>query len=222
MLRVLADISRDAVLSQCLGFKGGTSCYFLHGLQRFSVDLDFDSLDSARDEEVKERLARVLGAYGQVKTKQSMRLVYTEGVQGLKVDVSTRHAENIYNVYEVTDVVSGVPVRALRKEDIFAHKLVAVTDRSNGADEVFVANRDLFDIHYFFAQRWDFTHSIVELRTGTPVAEYLAKLSRFIDEHVNEKNILLGLGELVTESQRAWITKQLKREVLQQLAIARA
>jgi predicted nucleotidyltransferase component of viral defense system len=221
MLRVLADISRDPMLAQCLGFKGGTCCYFLHGLNRFSVDLDFDSLDSVRDEDVRVRLEKVLAAYGEVKTKQSMRLVHTEGVQGLKVDVSTRHAENIFNVYEVVDVVSGVPVRALRREDTFAHKLVAITDRSKDAEELFIANRDLFDIHHFFTQRWNFTHEIVELRTGMSVLEYLKKLTQFIELHVDETNILLGLGELVTESQRAWVEKSLKKEVLQMLAIAR-
>jgi hypothetical protein len=171
---------------------------------------------------VRARLEKVLGAYGEVKTKQSMRLVYTEGVQGLKVDVSVRHMENVHNVYEVADVVSGVPVRALRREDIFAHKLVAITDRSKDTEELFIANRDLFDIHHFFTQRWNFTHKIVELRTGVSVQEYLQKLTQFIEVHVDEKNVLLGLGELVTESQRMWVEKSLKKEVLQLLAIARA
>jgi predicted nucleotidyltransferase component of viral defense system len=222
MLRILADISRDPMLAQCLGFKGGTCCYFLHGLNRFSVDLDFDSLDAERDAEVLQRLKKVLSAYGTVSTKQSMRLVYTEGVQGLKVDVSTRHAENVHNVYEVVDVVSGVPVRSLRREDIFAHKLVAITDRSKHADELFVANRDVFDIHHFLTQRWNFTQEIIELRTGMSAQEYLKKLVQFIEIHVDEKNILLGLGELVNESQRVWVEKSLKKEVLQLLAIAYA
>ena len=56
MLRILSDISGDAFLVNNLGFKGGTACYFLHGLDRFSLDLDFDSLNEEKDELIKEGL----------------------------------------------------------------------------------------------------------------------------------------------------------------------
>jgi len=48
MLNILADISSNPLLSVNLGFKGGTCAYFLYGLNRFSVDLDFDLLDAGK------------------------------------------------------------------------------------------------------------------------------------------------------------------------------
>jgi len=44
MYSILRDIfSSD--LGKYLAFKGGTACYFFHGLDRFSTDLDFDLVD---------------------------------------------------------------------------------------------------------------------------------------------------------------------------------
>lgn len=221
MLRVLADISADPSLSVNLGFKGGTCCYFLHGLDRFSVDIDLDSLDARKDGAVMTRLRAVLAAYGEVKIGQRLALKYPGSLQALIVDVSVRHDINALNTYEVRDIVSGVPLKVLCKEDIFAHKLVALTDRSAERDERdrFVANRDLYDIHFFFSHLWTFNEDIIRLRTGMSAKAYLAHAARFVGRHVDEAQVLEGLGSLLDDKKRAWVRANLKRETLRLMAI---
>lgn len=221
MLKVLEEISNDSLLANNLGFKGGTACYFLHGLNRFSVDLDFDLLDEKKDEVVKARLLEILNKYGSVKTKTSIKVSYSDECQALKIDLSNRHKNNKLNTYEVKDIVSGLSLKVLQKEDIFAHKLVALIDRSASSvsGDKFIANRDLYDIHFFFTNGWSFNKEIIEQHTGQKFGEYLQQVSDFIEKYSNESNILDRLGELVDEKQRIWIKKNLKKEVLRQLAI---
>jgi len=47
-----------------LGFKGGTAAMLFYGLPRFSVDLDFDLLDSDKKELVLEKISQLLPRYG--------------------------------------------------------------------------------------------------------------------------------------------------------------
>jgi len=221
MLKILADISADAFLVNNLGFKGGTACYFLYGLDRFSVDLDFDSLDAEKDELIREKLLKILIRYGIIKTKTIIKLKYLDEYQSLKIDLSTRHDINQKNSYEIKDIVSGISIKVLKKEDMFAHKLIALTSR--GFDETYndtiVANRDLYDINYFFKKMWTFNKDIVLLHTKKTINEYLQYSIDFIEKNVNEKNILARLGELVDDQKREWIRKNLKKEVIKELAI---
>jgi len=81
MLKILADIADEPVLAMNLGFKGGTACYFLYGLDRFSVDLDFDLLDVSKRDEVLGKIDSILKKYGIVKMGGnvfSRKLKYSE------------------------------------------------------------------------------------------------------------------------------------------------
>ena len=49
MLQILKDIYADIELSSILGFKGGTALLFFYDLARFSVDLDFNLLNSEKE-----------------------------------------------------------------------------------------------------------------------------------------------------------------------------
>ena len=221
MLKVLDDISKDALLANNLGFKGGTACYFIYGLDRFSVDLDFDLLNEEKEVIVKERLLKLLNEYGSVKTKTSIRVNYSDECQALKIDLSNRYENNRLNTYEVRDIVSGLSLKVLQKEDIFAHKLIALIDRSDSSvgSEKFIANRDLYDINFFFKNNWKFNKEIIQKQTGKEVGQYLQDVADFIKKYSNETNILDRLGELVDDKQRDWVKNNLKEEVLKQLAI---
>jgi len=221
MLKVLDDISKDALLANNLGFKGGTACYFIYGLDRFSVDLDFDLLNEEKEVIVKERLLKLLNKYGSVKTKTSIKVNYSDEHQALKIDLSNRYENNRLNTYEVRDIVSGLSLKVLKKEDIFAHKLIALIDRSDAsvAGEKFIANRDLYDINFFFKNNWKFNKEIIQKQTGKEVGQYLQDVADFIKKYSNETNILDRLGELVDDKQRDWVKNNLKEEVLKQLAI---
>ena len=56
MMQVLKDIYTDKELANCLGFKGGTALMFFYQLPRFSVDLDFNLLDSAKEKRVYDKV----------------------------------------------------------------------------------------------------------------------------------------------------------------------
>ncbi len=221
MLKILGDISVDSLLANNLGFKGGTACYFLHNLDRFSVDLDFDLLDKEREGEIKKQLLEILSRYGSVKTKTSIKVKYADDYQALKIDLSNRYENNKLNTYQVKDIVSGISLKVLRKEDIFAHKLVALTDRSVSAssDVNFIANRDLYDIYFFFKSGWRYNKEIIEQQTGKNVRDYLQYARSFVEKYSNESNILDRLGDLVDDGKKDWVKKHLKNEILKQLAI---
>ena len=58
-----------------LGFKGGTMAYFFYGLDRFSVDLDFDLLNEEKKDYVFKTLTPIIGKYGGLKeSKEKMSL----------------------------------------------------------------------------------------------------------------------------------------------------
>ena len=221
MLEVLDEISKDALLANNLGFKGGTACYFLYGLDRFSVDLDFDLLSKDKEKIIKEKLLDLLNKFGEVKTKTSIKVKYSEQYQSLKIDLSTRYNNNKLNTYKIQDIISGLALKVLQKEDIFAHKLVALVDRSSSSadKDKFIANRDLYDINFFFKNNWKFNKEIIEQQTGKEVSKYLQEVHDFIEKYSNEKNILERLGDLVNDDKRQWVKQSLKNEVLKQLAI---
>ena len=70
LIRVLKDIYTDNTLGPALGFKGGTAAMLFYNLDRFSVDLDFDLLDVAREDEVFEKVGEIVGRYGTIKDQR--------------------------------------------------------------------------------------------------------------------------------------------------------
>lgn len=90
---------------------------------------------------------------------------------------------------------------------MFAHKLVALTERGK------VANRDIFDIHYFLKSDWEINRAIVEKRTKMRFTDYLKKCIKFVEE-IPARGILSGIGELVNEKQKAQVRSTLKQDTI--------
>ncbi len=224
MLNILADISADPELSINLGFKGGTCCYFFYDLDRFSIDLYFDLLNLAALDGCLEKLDLILKKYGVLKKDKELlvrKIKYSEESSALKIDISERMDINKLNTYEIKDVVSGIPLNVLRKEDIFAHKLVAAYDRfSNKKVYKIIANRDLYDINFFFSHNWHFNKEIIKLRLNKNAKDYFRDLIKIIEKNVDDKKILNGIGALLDERRREWAKNNLKKEVIKQLAIS--
>jgi len=63
-------------------------------------------------------------------------------------------------------------------------------------------------------KNWPINEKIIEKRTGKNLKEYLKYLINFIDKNVSERNILFGLGEILSEKQKNWVKTNLKKEVL--------
>jgi predicted nucleotidyltransferase component of viral defense system len=207
---IIKDVSGDRFLAPILGLKGGTACYLLYGMPRFSTDLDFNLLNSKQKEKVFKRFKEILSKYGKIKESWMKKntifflLSYQEKLQNVKVEISIRDFGNNYEVINYF----GLPVLVMDKGNMFAHKLVALSERKK------VANRDLFDIHFFLETNWPINEEIIKVRTKKSLKEYLKYLLGFIKKNVSEKNILFGLGEILDKRQKSFLKVNLKKETL--------
>lgn len=207
---IIKDVYSDRLLAPILGFKGGTACYLLYQVPRFSTDLDFNLLDSKQKEKVFERFKEILSKYGKIieswtkKNTIFFLLSYKEELQNVKIEISIRDFGNNYEIINYF----GLPVLTMKKGNIFAHKLVALSERKK------IANRDLFDIHFFLEHNWPINEEIIKMRTNKRLKEYLKYLIGFIKKNVSEKSILSGLGEILDKKQKSWVKANLKKETL--------
>jgi predicted nucleotidyltransferase component of viral defense system len=67
IVQILKDIYADLELSRYLGFKGGTALMLFYDLPRFSVDLDFNLLDLAKNDTVYNKVRNILLKYGRIR-----------------------------------------------------------------------------------------------------------------------------------------------------------
>jgi predicted nucleotidyltransferase component of viral defense system len=66
LLQILKDIYSNTSLAPFLGFKGGTAALLFYGLDRNSVDLDFDLLDESKEQVVFDGIQRIVESYGMI------------------------------------------------------------------------------------------------------------------------------------------------------------
>lgn len=209
LVQILKDIYSDGKISSVIGFKGGTAAYLFYGLPRFSVDLDINLLDFAKKDIVFDRMKTILKEYGNIKIAREKRytifflLSYGEEEMNVKVEISKREFPDSYKVKNYL----GIPMLVMEQKDIFAHKLVAFLDR-NG-----IANRDLFDLWYFFKGSWQINEEIVELRTKKNLKDYLRDCIEQV-KSINETYILQGLGEVLDAKQKKWVKRSLKKDLI--------
>lgn len=209
LIQILKDIYSDKELGRILGLKGGTACYLFYNLPRFSVDLDFNLLELKKKNIIFKKIKKILKKYGTLKEAKEKRytlfflLSYKKNAKNIKIEISKRKFPDSYQVKSYL----GIPILVMKKEDIFAHKLVALLERKN------IANRDLFDLWFFFKENWKINQKIVKLRTKEKLKTYLRKCIKAIKE-VNEKYLLQGLGEVLDPSQKKWLKENLKKELI--------
>lgn len=209
LLQILKDIYSDTALGPILGFKGGTAAHLFYNLSRFSVDLDFDLLDSSAETHVFKKTKAILQNYGALKDSYQKKhtlfflLAYDEKSPNIKVEISRRYAGSHYE----TKNYLGIPMLVMTKGDMFAHKLVTMLERKNAA------NRDIYDVWFFLKNNWPVNKDTIEKRTKKKFKDYLTECMKFI-EKLNERNILAGIGELLDEKQKIWAKKHLKSDTL--------
>lgn len=217
LIEILKDIFSDPTISPLLGFKGGTEAYLFHGLDRFSVDLDFDLLDESQAQDVFDGLKRLLPNHGKLKQADWKRftLIFildysgkTEGDQNVKVEINLRSFGSRYE----TRHYLGIPMRVMVPEDMVAHKLIACYER------IGKANRDLYDSYYFLSHHWEINKELIESRTGMPFEEFIRLLMQSV-EKTSSRMILAGLGEVLDEKKKAWVKNHLKDELIFQLKL---
>lgn len=209
LIKILKDIYTNTSLGPFLGFKGGTAAYLFYNLGRFSTDLDFDLLDIDKEQEVFEKIEKIVKEYGAIKEKRNKRhtlfilLSYSEEAHNIKIEINKR---SFGSKYEVKNYL-GISMLVMKREDMFAHKLVAMTERTR------ITNRDIFDVWFFLKNNWEINKEIVEKRTEMKFRAYLEKCVKFI-EKLPERGILSGMGEFLDEKQKIWAKAELKNDVL--------
>jgi predicted nucleotidyltransferase component of viral defense system len=215
MGQILRDIYTDVSISSLIGFKGGTCAYFFYGLPRFSVDLDFDlfSTDEATQKLVFEKVGSMLKKYGEIKDNYIKRntifflLSYGDTDHNIKVEVNIRILmPDIKEHYEMKEYL-GISMLVGKKDYLFASKLAALTLRSE------TATRDIYDIWYFAKSNWDINAEVIKARTDKTIKEHLADCIPVIEE-VKDNQILQGLGELLSEKEKAWVKNHLRKEAV--------
>ena len=209
LLQILKDIYSDTSIAPYLGFKGGTAALLFYDLERNSVDLDFDLLDDTKEEEVFRKIQKITESYGvitesRIKHFNLLNVVsYKKGAQQIKVEVSRRQFGSRYEV----KTLLGISMLVMVKEDMFAHKLMAMFER------IGKTSRDIFDVYFFCKNNWEINKKIVESRSGMSFEDTLIKCIKMLED-MDNKHILDGLGELVSSSQKDWAREKLKKETI--------
>jgi len=97
-------------------------------------------------------------------------------------------------------------------ETMFAHKLIALIDRYKQGGSI--AGRDIYDIHYFFLQGYNYNSQVIAERTGVSALEYFQKLKEFVDKRITRKILEEDLNALLEYKKFKQINKYLKKETL--------
>ncbi|MDD4358771.1 MAG: nucleotidyl transferase AbiEii/AbiGii toxin family protein [Candidatus Pacebacteria bacterium] len=123
-----------------------------------------------------------------------------------KEDFVFEKISKIISKYEILNYF-GIPMKVMGKEDMFANKLVALSERIERA------NRDIYDIWFFLENGWPINRDLVERRTGIEFKDFIEGCIKKI-EKVPNRFILAGMGELLNNEQKAWAKAKLKDETL--------
>lgn len=212
LTEILKALYINPSLGPYLGFKGGTAALFFYELSRFSVDLDFDLLDPTKELFIFEKVKEVLEHFGQLKIVQNKRytlfflLCYKEkedGAQNIKIEINKR---NLGSSYELKKYY-GITLKVMTQPDMFANKLLAMHNRIGHA------NRDIFDVWFFLKHHWPINKEIVESQSHMKFDDFIRVCIADL-EGLDQRTILSGLGELLTEKQKAWAKKHLIEDTL--------
>lgn len=220
LYRVLIAIVDNANLHD-LYFKGGTCAAMAGFLDRFSVDLDFDYVGDKKGlVKVRHELEKIFEKLGleikdaSVKMPQFFLKYPTKDISGrntLKIDINFPPPKaNIYEPIRLVDIDRVVICQNV--STMFANKLVAVLDRFKRNNSI--AGRDIYDIHHFFLNGYDYNKDVIFERTGLNLIDFFKKLSDFISEHVTETILNQDLNPLIPYERFNKLRKVLKRETL--------
>jgi|SRR3989339_524008 len=209
LFQILKDIYSDTTIAPLLGFKGGTAAFIFYDLSRFSVDLDFDLLDESKEEYVFDRIKHIAKKYGVIKDMKKKRfnllfvLSYEDMARKVKIEINRRCFGSRYEL----KTYLGISMLVMVREDMFAHKLMAMHERLGKT------SRDIYDVWFFLEHRFPINKEIVEKRSGIPFHTLLQKCSEQL-EKLSNRNILDGLGDLLSESQKDWARAKLRTETI--------
>jgi len=214
LIRILKDIYSDKLLASALGFKGGSAHMLFYNLPRFSVDLDFNLLYRSESDAVFNKVRNIVLKYGKIKDEAQKHyglllvLNYGSDNRNLKVEISNREYNDRYQNLNYL----GISVKVMHIEDMFAHKLCALTDRQT------VAGRDVYDIYHFLNDNVRMNHEIIRKRTKMSPEAYIDYCIKTI-KSIKKTSMLHGLGELIDIQTKTFVKEELKEETISLLNI---
>lgn len=220
LYRVLIAIVDNTNLHD-LYFKGGTCAAMAGFLDRFSVDLDFDYTGNQKDlVKVRHELEKIFNDLGleikdtSAKVPQFFLKYPTKNITDrntLKIDITFPPPKaNVYEPIKLIDINRVVVCQNI--STMFANKLVAIIDRfeRNGS----IAGRDIYDIHHFFLNGYNYNKDVINERTELSLIDFFEKLSDFIKKHITEIILNQDLNLLIPYEKFNKLRKELKRETL--------
>ena len=209
LVQILKDVYSDIELANWLGFKGGTALMFFYDLPRFSIDLDFNLINTGKVDAVYEKVRTILLKYGKI-TDEAKKfygpiivLDYGMDERKLKIEISVREFDNHYEIKNLL----GINMKVLVQPDMFAHKLCALLDRN------ILTNRDIFDCWFFMQKQTPVNKNIIESRMEMSYSDYLQKCIDTL-ESMSDKGLLQGLGELMDNDLKNFVRTKLRAETI--------
>lgn len=209
LLQILKDIFSDTSISPYLGFKGGTAALMFYDLDRYSVDIDLDLLDESKEQEVFDKIQKIAMKYGKIIDSRIKRFNLVTVIshdlksQNIKIEVNRR---DFGSKYEVKTLL-GISMLVMVREDMFANKLMAMYER------IGKTSRDVYDVCFFAKNNWPINKKLVEGRAKMSFKEVLIKCIELL-EKIDNRHILDGLGEMLTDSQKDWARAKLRTDTI--------
>jgi len=214
LFQILKDIYFNTNIAPFLGFKGGTATLMFYNLDRFSVDIDLDLLDESKEDEVFTEITEIVKKYGTLKESYKKRfnlfflISYESKSHNIKIEINRRSFDSKYEL----KTYLGVSMLVMVPEDLFAHKLITMHER------IGKTSRDIYDVWFYLSNRFPINRKIVEKRSNMPFNKLLNKCILQLGK-LNNNQILDGLGELLTPSQKDWAKAKLKEETINLLKL---
>ncbi len=180
LFQILKDVYSDTTIAPFLGFKGGTAALMFYGLDRFSVDLDFDLLDETKEEYIFEKVVTIVKKYGTIKESYKKRfnlfclLSYENKAHNIKIEINRRQFGSQFEI----KTYLGVSMLIMVQEDMFAHKLMAMHER------IGKTSRDIYDVWFFLEHHFQINKEIVEKRAEMPFEKLLSSPSKPLYIHL--------------------------------------
>lgn len=219
LYRLLTAILDDRMLAQKLYFKGGTCAAMLNWLDRFSIDLDFDLLDSSLHPVLRKKLHYIFKKLNLMINQQNQNALQfvlkyqsTDSFRNtLKLSIFDCHiTTNSYQPFFLPEINRYAICQT--RETMVANKLVSLIDRFEKYQTI--AGRDIYDIHYFFTQGYSYKKEVIEERRKKPVLAYLEELKEFIQKHITQTIIDEDLNYLLAYDKFKHLRLLLKPEAI--------
>ena len=219
MYKLLDALLANPLTATSLYFKGGTCAAMLGYLDRFSVDLDFDLLDTSQRDTLRDEIHKIVDKLGfEIKDESKNHLQFflkyrdVENQRNtLKLEISDIVSkENVYKKLHLIELDRYCQAQTI--ETMFANKLVALKARWEEGKSI--AARDLYDIYYFFNQGHNINSKVIEDLRSKSLQDYSLELVDFIQIHITDKLLLEDLNPLMDATKLKKILPHIKDQTI--------